>query len=49
MVEETSPSLDGGRILHLEILDGEMGFLEADGLNTCNVSIISSRDEKCYA
>ena len=31
MVEETSPSLEGGRILHLEILDGEMGFLEADG------------------
>ena len=31
MVEETSPSLDGGRILHLEILDREMGFLEADG------------------
>ena len=30
MVEETSPSFHGGRILHLEILDGEMGFLKAD-------------------
>ena len=31
IVEETSPNLDGGRILHLEMLDRDMGFLEADG------------------